>query len=72
MSEQELTPAEIAAYDLVDKMVAQASGNLNGGPAWNGWALREAFLAGVKMGAAQEREACAKLAEEQTARSVAI
>lgn len=35
-----------AAYDWRDAMVERADGLVNGTPAWNGWALVEAYMAG--------------------------
>ena len=40
-------PAVSAAYAYVDRVVDAADLNVAGAPAWHGWALREAFLAGV-------------------------
>ena len=39
----------LAAYHFVESMVGRADGALDIGtsPFWHGWALREAFLAGV-------------------------
>jgi len=36
-----------AAMAYVDRVVDAADLNVGGAPAWYGWALREAFLAGV-------------------------
>ncbi len=40
-----------AAYAFVDSMVSRADAN-NPYPMWHGWALRDAYLAGIKTGRA--------------------
>ena len=58
MTEPNKLPDEmVAAYAFVDAMVPRADG---GGPVpwWYGWALREAYLAGVQA----ERERCERIA----------
>lgn len=37
----------LAAYNHVDSMVGKRDAILHSAPLWHGWALREAFLAGV-------------------------
>lgn len=37
-----------AAYAWREGMVPRADGTLNNAPAWNGWALVEAYLAGYQ------------------------
>jgi hypothetical protein len=44
----ELSAEELAAYAFVDTMANKASRIDDGFPLWAGWALREAFLAGIK------------------------
>ena len=49
MEDKDLPPEVIAAYQFVDKMESEADDiDATGAPLWHGWALREAFLAGVK------------------------
>lgn len=55
VSEVNQTDPTAAAYRFVDGMVDRRDGYAHGGFLWHGWALREAFLAGVKW--AREREA---------------
>lgn len=43
-----LRPEVLAAYECVESMVPRADGEQGGGSWWFGWALREAFLAGVQ------------------------
>lgn len=38
----------LASYNFVEDMVPKADGEIGMAPVWHGWALREAFLAGVK------------------------
>ena len=42
--------SELSAYKFIQQMVLRADGTLDFGasPFWHGWALREAFLAGVQ------------------------
>jgi hypothetical protein len=49
-SKGELTPEHSAAYDFVDSMIEEKQVDKYDGiaPMWYGWALREAFLAGVE------------------------
>jgi hypothetical protein len=48
---EEIDKDLLAAYQFVDSMVSRADGHVNGfAPWWHGWALREAWLAGVKSG----------------------
>ena len=37
-----------AAYRFVDRMVEKADDYNGNAPLWHGWALREAFLGGIK------------------------
>lgn len=46
-----------AAYAYVDGVVAKADLQVGNAPAWFGWALREAFLAGCSHGSSREIEA---------------
>ena len=46
-SDAPLSQDVLAAYRYVDKVVDVADLKVGGAPAWHGWALREAFLAGV-------------------------
>lgn len=48
-----VTPEDLAAYKFVDDMLPRADGG-EAYPWWHGWALREAYLAGVKA----ERKRC--------------
>ena len=45
----ETVTIESAAYEFVQQMVLRADGALDFGtsPFWHGWALRDAFLAGI-------------------------
>lgn len=52
----EISPEVLAAYQFVETMVEKTPYRFVGGPMWHGWALREAFLAGVHW-AAQPRNA---------------
>ena len=45
-SGEPMHPEVLAAYAYVGTAVATADVNAYGSPAWYGWALREAFLAG--------------------------
>lgn len=49
-SQGELTVEHSAAYEFVDSMIdeSQVDRWQDGSPMWYGWALREAFLAGVE------------------------
>lgn len=40
--------AFVAGYDFVDEMVPRAERVVGGAPMWFGWAIREAFWAGVQ------------------------
>ena len=40
-------PESIAAYHFVDTMIEKADGTNSGASFWYGWALREAFAAGI-------------------------
>lgn len=42
-----LHPDVSAAYDYVENVVQTADGMHGHTPTWHGWALREAFLAGI-------------------------
>ena len=46
----DLLPEELASYRFVEQIRGRADGALDLGtsPFWHGWALREAFLAGVR------------------------
>lgn len=46
-SDAPLSQDVLAAYDYVDRVADVADLKVGGAPAWHGWALREAFLAGV-------------------------
>jgi hypothetical protein len=46
--EPRLEPYVDAAYEFVEEMVPYADTVDEGSPLWYGWALREAFLAGVE------------------------
>ena len=39
-----------AAYDYVNSVIDVSDIHVGNSPAWHGWALREAFLAGVSYG----------------------
>lgn len=45
-SDAPIHPQVAAAYEYVDLVVDTADIDAGGAPAWYGWALREAFLAG--------------------------
>ena len=47
-SQKTLSTEHSAAYDFVDTMVCRADKVDGISPLWHGWALREAFLAGVE------------------------
>ena len=48
-SQDALSEEHSAAYDFVDSMIEQGQVDTDkGAPMWYGWALREAFLAGVE------------------------
>jgi hypothetical protein len=66
MEDRDLPPEVIAAYQFVDKMVSEADNiDTPGAPLWHGWALREAFLAGVKW-AKKEKEKMKDNAEKSS------
>jgi hypothetical protein len=52
---QKDTRAIVAAAAFVESMTTRHDGWINGGDFWHGWALREAFLAGMKFGKAESR-----------------
>lgn len=45
---RDLDPAMLAAYAHVEVMLPTADAHSFGAPLWHGWALRNAFIAGVK------------------------
>ncbi|MES2625915.1 MAG: hypothetical protein V4628_11605 [Pseudomonadota bacterium] len=53
---ESLHPDVVAAYNYVNIVVPTADYNANviGAPLWHGWALREAFLAGISHAEKQE------------------
>lgn len=53
---KELPPAIDAAYVYVDEQVSRCDGRHGPAPYWYGWALREAFLAGVEWQKQKEAE----------------
>jgi hypothetical protein len=55
-SDGPIHPQVSAAYDYVDSVIDVADIDFHGSPAWHGWALREAFLAGCSF-ATKERKA---------------
>ena len=54
----------VASYTFVQSMLGKADGAMDFGtsPFWHGWALREAFLAGVAWQRTQDVEAVARRA----------
>jgi hypothetical protein len=61
-------PFDVQAHQWADAMLPRADAHRLDGPLWARWALVEAFAAGKVAGAAEEREACAKLAGAAAAR----
>ena len=43
-----LPPEILVAHEFVTRMQERADARWGGAPLWHGWALREAFLAGVQ------------------------
>jgi hypothetical protein len=54
---QKNMPDIIAGDKFRDTMIPKADGTLHGGPAWCGWVIMDAYLAGVKA----ERESILEL-----------
>lgn len=55
MADGQLNPDIVAAYAYVDR-VSHTADLRAPYPAWHGWALREAFLAGVTHGSTNTKE----------------
>ena len=56
----------VAAYKFVETMVDRANDFFGSAPLWHGWALREAFIEGIKHHASQQvvEDGQAKIVEE--------